>query len=176
MMEFHVSKKMRDTYKFDLALFSTNGNVIFTDFKNVRLFAHKINKSANPEHAITAGQLNAMGLIDEIFHIVCQAFRDTKNAAAFEELLTISEKKLGKKNADALLSEFTAEFPPLAVYRDEISIKDYLAGQSDGVSNGISTLEEMLVLHLANENPAFKPFSYLFNDEKLTKNPQYQIS
>ncbi|MFI3257301.1 MAG: alpha-amylase family glycosyl hydrolase, partial [Spirochaetales bacterium] len=48
--------------------------------------------------------------------------------------------------------------------------------QSDGVSNGISTLEEMLVLHLANENPAFKPFSYLFNDEKLVKNPHYQTS
>ncbi|MBR4011592.1 MAG: hypothetical protein IKI98_02090, partial [Spirochaetaceae bacterium] len=71
-MEFHVSKKVRDLCNFDESLFSFNGNVIFTNFKAVRTFAQKINATMNPvlesEKMIKAGQLNAMGLIDEIFH------------------------------------------------------------------------------------------------------------
>ena len=42
LMEFHVSKAMRDKCDFDLSLFATTGNVILTNFKNVRLFAKKI--------------------------------------------------------------------------------------------------------------------------------------
>ena len=43
-------------------------------------------------------------------------------------------------------------------------------------SNREQTLEEMILLHLANENPAFKPFAILFNDLELQKNPLYNKS
>ena len=69
-MEFHVSKKIRDLCNFDKTLFSFDGNVIFANFKDVRLFAQKINDTMNPvidgDKMIKAGQLNAMGLIDPV--------------------------------------------------------------------------------------------------------------
>nr|MCR4940741.1 calponin homology domain-containing protein [Treponemataceae bacterium] len=78
-MEFHVSKKVRDMCKFDGELFSFSGNVVFSNFNNVRKFAHAINSLLDPvleaEKMIKAGQLNAMGLIDEILHLVCSEFR-----------------------------------------------------------------------------------------------------
>ena len=81
-MEFHISKKVRDLCNFDESLFSFNGNVIFTNFKAVRTFAQKINSTMNPvlesNKMIKAGQLNAMGLIDEIFHYVCKEFRKSE--------------------------------------------------------------------------------------------------
>ncbi len=178
MMEFHVSKAMRDTCKFDLPMFSTNGNVIFTHFKNVRLFATKINESlkpiTEPQKYIKAGQLNAMGLIDEIFHVVCKNFRDSKNSAAFTELYENLHNTIGSEALDSLLLDFTHEFPPLAVYRQEVSEIEYLQGSSDGISNKVSTLEELILLILANENPAFEPFYILFNDETLKKNTHYK--
>ena len=73
-MEFHISRQARDRYQFDQALFSLNGNIIFADFYAARLFAQKMNQSRDlirfPERAVKAGQINGMGLIDEILHFV----------------------------------------------------------------------------------------------------------
>ncbi len=177
-MEFHVSRVMRDRCNFDLPMFSTNGNVVFTHFKNVRIFAQKINDVINPidepKKYIKAGQLNAMGLIDEIFHIVCKSFRNNKNKESFTELFSSLEKTIGTSALDDLLLDFTKEFPPLAVYKQEITEEDYLKNKTDDVSNKVSTIEEMMLLILANENPAFEPFYVLFNDEKLKKNASYK--
>ncbi len=178
MMEFHVSKVMRDKCNFDLPMFSTNGNVVFSHFKNVRLFAKKLNETLSPiaeqKKYIKAGQLNAMGLIDEIFHIVCKNFSDIKNKSVFTELYSHLEQTLGSDSLDELLLDFTKEFPPLTVYKQEISESDYLASSTDGISNKVSTIEELMLLILANENPAFEPFYMLFNDETLKKNSAYK--
>ena len=104
LMEFHVSKAMRDKCDFDLSLFATTGNVILTNFKNVRLFAKKINDQFDPvlesSKMVKAGQLNAMGLIDEIFHYVCQMFRKQANAKAFEQMVKVLDEELGKEKVD----------------------------------------------------------------------------
>lgn len=181
--EFHVSKEIRDKCDFDGNLFASTGNVILANFKNVRLFAKKINDMIEKESTdivsagkkmVKAGQLNAMGLIDEIFHYVCALFRRDINKSVFDELLVHLELSFGKEQVDRLLAEFSMDFPPTAVYRGEISIQDYLADDGlDAVtglrrSNRVSTLEEIILLKLANENPAFKPFYILFGDERLS--------
>ena len=131
-MEFHVSKKVRDLCKFDGDLFSFNGNVIFSNPANVRKFAYAINASLDPvleaNKMIKAGQLNAMGLIDEILHLVCNAFRKQENPKAFEQLEAYLDNQFGKKAVDEMLVQFTEEFPPLAVYRGKTTIAKYLAG------------------------------------------------
>ena len=72
VMEFHISLKARDLYQFDDSLFSLSGNVVFLNFHAARVFAHKMNERRDlvsfPERAVKAGQINAMGLIDEILH------------------------------------------------------------------------------------------------------------
>lgn len=182
--EFHVSKKIRDMCKFDGSLFASTGNVILANFKNVRLFAKKINDIVldpiiHPDQAIKAGQLNAMGLIDEIFHYVCGLYRKRENAQVFNELLSALDAEFGADTIDALLTSFCEEFPPSAVYRGEIGIAEYLSAEAldtavnEMRSNRAATLEELILLHLANENPAFKPFFILFSDEELAKNPAY---
>ena len=74
--EFHVSREIREKCDFDERLFASSGNIILANFKNVRLFAKKINDLIAREEKdsvvagkkmIKDGQLNAMGLIDEIF-------------------------------------------------------------------------------------------------------------
>ena len=179
-MEFHVSKTIRDKCNFDGELFSFNGNVILRNAKNIRKFAKKINDTFDPvkesHKMIRAGQLNAMGLIDEIFHYVCSEFRKQKNPEAFNQAYSQLEAKFGKERTEKMLLEFTREFPPLAVYQKKISCEDYLAASTDGVSNKVSTLEEIILLHLANENPAFSPFLILFSDKKLANNEDYHKS
>ncbi len=181
--EFHVGRDVRDKCKFSGTLFASTGNVVIADLKNVRIFAEKLNqlfdKLGMSEKRISAGQLNAMGLIDEILHYVSMLYRRDKNASAFTGALSYLDKKYGKKKIDEMLLAFSKEFPPVAVYRGELSEEEYLSKTAIDEGTGLErtnreqTFEELMLLHLANENPAFKPFSILFNDSKLSKNPLY---
>ena len=181
--EFHVSKDIRDKCDFDSSLYSSSGNVIITDLKKVRIFAEKLNqyydKIGLSEKRISAGQLNAMGLIDEILHYVSMLYRRDVLKASFEGALASLDKKFGKEKIDEILLQFTNEYPPTAVYRKEISAEEYLkqstvdAGTKLERTNREATFEEMIMLHLANENPAFAKFSVLFSETKLRKNPVY---
>ena len=78
--EFHVARELRDFYGLEEALFAQTGNVVFLNFYAVRLFADKINRKKDlvntPEQAVKAGQLNAMGLIDEILHYITGLYRE----------------------------------------------------------------------------------------------------
>ena len=187
--EFHVSREIREKCDFDERLFASSGNIILANFKNVRLFAKKINdliareekdSVAAGKKMIKAGQLNAMGLIDEIFHYVCGLYRRDNKVSVFEELLGELDTAYGKEAVDEILQVFNETFPPVAVFKGEISVKEYLAGEGlDAItgtirSNRVSTLEELILLRLANENPAFKPFYLLFNDDKLKKLSLYE--
>ncbi|MGB9640905.1 MAG: alpha-amylase family glycosyl hydrolase, partial [Anaerolineales bacterium] len=180
-MEFHISRRARQRYQFDQDLFSTNGNVILANFRAARQLAQKINAQKDlahyPEQAIRAGQINAMGLIDEILHVVVEKYRQQAAPQAMQNALQDLFKTFGKETVDATLAQFIAEFPPKAVMRGEISITDYLNGTTSypagARDNREITLEELILLWLANMNPGFQPFIELFDDTNLAKNSAY---
>ena len=182
-MEFHISRHARNLYQFDNMLFSLTGNVIFANFHAVRLFTQKINSRRNliafPEQAVRAGQINAVGLIDEILHLVIQVYREQRNSTAWSKALDWLGVNLDPQLIDQTLRAFLEEFPPVRVYKNEISLDDYLSGYSQlengqTVPNRQVILEEMLVLWLANANPAFAPFLELFDDGQLEKKTAYR--
>jgi hypothetical protein len=176
-MEFHVSRQARDLYQFDQALFSLTGNVLLANFYATRVFAQKMNDRRDlvhyPERAVRAGQINAMGLIDEILHYIVGLYREQKKPEVMQEALDWLEQEIGREAVDRALSRFADDFPPVAVYRQEISLEDYLAGETDGVSHRRILLEELLLLWLANANPAFAPFMDLFDDDDLSRETAY---
>ena len=181
--EFHINKNIRNRCQFEETLFASTGNAIFTNFAAVQRFQVKLNEvfeeRGQNEQKVSAGNLNAMGLIDEIFHHVCLLFRRDRAPDAFKNILADLDRTLGAQEMDKLLLEFMDEFPPVEVYQGKISPEQFLDRNcwDEGVkrerSNREQVLEEMILLHLANENPAFHPFAILFDDEKLKKNPNY---
>jgi hypothetical protein len=176
-MEFHISRRAREKYQFDQALFSYNGNVIFADFHSVRVFAQKMNSQrdllAYPESAIKAGQLNAMGMIDEIFHHVFALYRHHHGQTTNGRLLKYLQEKLDKDRLDGLLLLFVAQFPPLAVFNTQIAPKKYLTGKTDGVPNRELLLEELILLWVSTRNPALDNFSELFIDPALVEDYRF---
>ena len=181
--EFHISRQVRDLCKFDQSLYSSCGNVILADLKAVQKFQTKLNElfvsRGEKEKQVSAGNLNAMGLIDEIFHYVCMLFRRDKAPTCFEKLLADLDTYFGKEETDSLLFQFMDEFPPLEVYQGRCTKEEFLvrtawdAGTKKDRPNREQVLEELIMLHLANENPAFHPFQILFDDKKLKENPLY---
>ncbi|MEW5814216.1 MAG: alpha-amylase family glycosyl hydrolase [Spirochaetota bacterium] len=175
--EFHISGKARKTYGFDESLFSISGNVIFPDFHASRVFARQMNEKRDlvkfPESAVRAGHINAMGLIDEILHFVIDLYR-LETGACMRAALVFLENQLGKSRVDRTLVTFTRLFPPPQVYRGEIEVEEYLAGRIEDLSARELALEEMLLLWLANVNPAFGLFRELFDDTELGKKCDYE--
>ena len=170
-MEFHISRRAREKYKFDQSLFSYDGNVIFADFHSVRLFTKKINDQRDllsyPESAVKAGQINAMGLIDEIFHHLFSLYRRENGENTMSLLVKHLQDTLGEEKLDSLLAVFISQFPPLAVYTGEQSPKKYLEGHSNEKQNRDLLLEELTLLWVTTRNPALDEFNELFIDPIL---------
>jgi glycosidase len=176
--EFHISRVARDRYQFDEMIFGQTGNVIFANFHAARLFASKMNKKRDvinfPENVVRAGQINAMGLIDEILHYIVGLYRRQVSAQVMQKALDWVEGMLGKDETDFTLLQFIQEFPPQAVYRKSMSAEEYLNTSTNGVPNRQVALEELLLLWLANANPAFSAFRELFDDTRLSKETLYE--
>ena len=182
--EFHISRQVRDLCSFEEGLYASSGNVVFANMRNVRnfqvLFNNYIDTVTGDENKrVSAGQLNAMGLIDEILHYVCMLYRRNKVPTFMHDLMAALEKQYTAKEIDALLLDFLQEFPPVEVYKEKCTAREYLLRKGTDLateeqrSNREQTLEEMILLHLANENAAFKPFKLLFDDKPLSKNKLY---
>ncbi len=175
--EFHVSKAARERYEFHDALFESSGNVILPNFPASRRFASQMNELRDleryPDRVIHAAELNAMGLIDEILHHAVEIYRRTVNPKAMADALAAVAAQVQPDPLDHALSHFVEQFPPLAVHQGRIGPDGYLAGSTDGVPNREVALEELLMLWLANANPAFAAFDELFDDAELIERTPY---
>ncbi len=169
--EFHISRDARDKYQFDESIFTLSGNVIFANFHASRKFAQKMNDKRDlinfPEQTIRAGQINAMGLIDEILHYVVEIYRRQAKPELMKLAVEWLSEKFGRAELEKTLRKFAEEFPSIDVYQRKIDLDDYLKGTTAGNPNLQIVLEELLLLWLANQNPAFSLFLELFDDEKV---------
>jgi glycosidase len=176
--EFHISRISRDRYQFDESIFQFNGNAVIANFRAARAFAQKMNARRDlvrfPEQAVQASQISAMGLIDEISHWVFRNYRQQTNPNMLRDALAHLSATLGVEQAEAVLTRFSSDFPPVAVYRREQELGDYLAGETAGMTHREVALEELLMLWLSNANPAFAPYRELFDDGELAHDTPYQ--
>ena len=177
MKEFHVTKQARDKYQFDEVLFSKNGNVIFANFHTSREFAHRINQlRTDPDNLDTLASpadINALGLIDEIFHQVVEEYYNTHGRSIQTALAKFLIERLGREKAIDTLIKYNQQFPPVAVYNGEQSIKEYLKESDRGVNNYDITVEELLMTWLANVNPAAVRYREIFDDRPLYSISEY---
>jgi glycosidase len=177
--EFHISRAARERYDFDQSIYQFTGNAVLADLQAVRAFAQRMNErrraARNPHLAVYAGDLHAMGLIDEISHLVVQlydqAMRERRLIAAdqrmFAGALDYAVRVLGAPAVREALTQFVERFPPLPVYRNQMSPVAYVANY------GADALEELVMLWLENENPAFGPFNELFDHAPLVERTAY---
>lgn len=175
---FHVAKDSRIKYKLEENLFALKGNLVISDFPTARLISEKINSVRREEGRfelqVTAGQINALGLLHEIFHLLIRKYEENNNAGVFKNSIDYLKNNLTETELDKTLLKFVEEFPPLPVYQNKIKATDYLKGKTDNKDNREIILEELIILNLENINPATHQLKELYNDEKLTKETKYK--
>ena len=178
MMEFHIARKARQRYQFAESLFSYSGNVIFANMAACREFAHRINTvrevEKHPELAVHAGQLYAMGLIDEASHVLMARYREHFDPAVISSAVEWFSAKVGADELKKLLLTFVEQFPGSSVIRGLDTPEQWLAGKTGATSHLDVALEELLLLWTANRNQAFKPFEELFEEKTLAEKTVYR--
>jgi len=178
MMEFHISRKARERYQFAESLFSYTGNVIFANVAACRQFAHRMNLvrdvEKHPELAVHAGQLYAMGLIDEASHVLMARYREQFDPAVMTSALEWFTAKVGDEALETMLLTFVEQFPGITVIRGQETPRQWLAGATDGMPHREAALEELLLLWTANKNQAFQPFGELFEEKTLAEKTVYR--
>lgn len=178
LMEFHISRAARNRYGTEQTLFSFSGNVIFADLKASRELAHRMNQirdsENDPERVVHPGALFAMGLIDEASHLLVDHYRKSIAPRAIAEALEWFSSQVGREQVNDLLLRFVQEFPGSTVYRGEEAAQDWLDGSTGGVPHREAAFEELMMLWLANANPAFGRFLELFDDTGLAQKTSYK--
>ena len=174
---FHVSKASRIKYEFEESLFSVTGDLIISDAKTARILTERINKKRRDEGKIdlliTVGQLNALGLMHEIFHLLIRRYEETDNPGVFGRNLEFLDGSLNSDEVDKILLTFIEEFPPLPVYKNQVKPLEYLKGKTGNKNNREIILEELVLLNLENLNPSTNQLKELYSDEHLAKTTKY---
>ena len=145
---FHISKNAQEKYQFDKTIFATDGYVIFADFSAARRFAEKM--SVVRGVSIPASEINAMGLLDEMMHILIRQY-EMENPGLMQRALDWVAAKHGENALDLGLLRFNEYFS---------------LSEQKAVERAV-TLEEMLLLSIENQNPALEKYHDLFDDTPL---------
>ena len=178
MMEFHISRKARERYQFAETLFSYTGNVVLANPAACREFAQRMNQvrdaENNPELAVHAGKLYAMGLIDEASHVLMARYREQFDPEVMTAGLDWFAAQVGPEKLDAMLLAFVEQFPGSSIIRGVETPRQWLAGKTEGMPHRAAALEELLLLWTANRNQAFRPFEELFEDRTLAEKTVYR--
>jgi len=175
--EFHVAKNLRLKYQLDKSLFSINGDLIVANFRLARELTSKINEKRKSEgksdQQITAGLINAVGLMHEIFHFLIRWYEEKENPGVLKRTLNSLYQHVGEKELNQVLLEYVEQFPPLDVYVGKITTEDYLSSSTNGKPNAEIVLEELILLQLENINPAGKLLEELYSDKIISEKTKY---
>ena len=137
--------------------------MLFGNVAASRRFAEKMNQQRDlerhPERAIHPGALNAMALIDELLHALVARYREQRDPRVMIDALAWFEHRVGAEAVDRTLLAFIEHFPPREVYALKQSPADWLNAKTGETPHRAVALEELMMLWLANLNPAFRRFS-----------------
>jgi len=186
-MEFHISRSIRERLDLKDVLFSFTGNVVFANVAAARKLAQDLNelRGAEPGNEaetpaqkiagqVNAGALFAMGMIDELSHALVARYRREQDPAVMAAAVKWLGAQVTPAEGERLLLRFVEQFPTVDVYRGEVTAAEWLKGTTVGQPNREIAFEEMLLLWIANSNPAFAPFKRLFDDKLLKEQTAYK--
>lgn len=174
-----VNKITRELYKYiepDFK-FAENGNIVFENLFDVRIFAQKVNDKKDlvnyPEKTIYPSEINAVSLIHDVLDHIMKSYISENEENLTDQLMNWIEEKIGAENLDDTFKSYIEYFPPPKIQNSEITTKEYLNAETDGIDNKKIIINEMLNLWLLKENPALTIHSEFFRSESLDKKTEF---
>jgi glycosidase len=175
----HARKTARDALfpsrEDDSFFASRRGDIVFQDSATVRTFADRVNRGeGRPADAeIRPAELAAMSLVHEVMHAVIGMYRE-RHPESFARLASKLEATLGPE-ARKVVVDFLGVFPPPSVYRslrgegDDTPAKylERMKAQAPESNAEAEIDEELILLWVTNQNPAYDSVRTLTTDHEL---------
>ncbi|MGQ9805911.1 MAG: alpha-amylase family glycosyl hydrolase, partial [Chlorobiales bacterium] len=175
---FHVSRKGRAQYQLEDRFFSIRGTSVFPNFAACQEFSAKVNanrkaRGKSDAELVRTAEVFAAALLHEVYHFVISVYLDDLNPDAFAKCEGWIRHEFGEETVGKFLEQFIDEFPTLTIYRGDETVEQFLSRTTDGTPNTHIALEELMLVWLANQNPALNQIEDLIDDESLVQNTPY---
>jgi len=158
MRLFHVQRAARDRYQITGELLGARGDLITTDLIGIRRLADRMTATRPAgSGGTTAGEIAALGLIHEIGHLVIARYEAARRQAGMAGAVRALDDALGPE-AGRVLDRFAEEFPGPGPRPEPPPVR----------------LEELLLIRVANENPAAGSLRELVDDRALERATRYR--
>ncbi|MHA1804489.1 MAG: alpha-amylase family glycosyl hydrolase [Promethearchaeota archaeon] len=176
-----IKRNIRLKYELNGNIFSQRGDIDFGgDIQRVRKFVEKINQKKElikiPEPALRTGLINGVDIIFEVYNYLLKIYKKEINQENLnEELHEYLREEMGDEDLEKILISYLEEFPPPAIFNNELTPKEYLEKEIGNRKNEVLLLEDLIILWIGNENPSFTQYLEFFDDEILEKTTNYSI-
>ncbi|MBI3161588.1 MAG: alpha-amylase [Chloroflexi bacterium] len=169
-----ITRASRMKFNFSADFFRPDGHVVFSDLTSARAFASQM--SARRSDPTPASDLYALSLLDEAYHALFKHFF-SRHTGVMGRAMGVVQSSLGSKY-DLTLGKFIDEFPPLSVFRGEVTAGVYLVSRPPHFTDfgrGVraATVEDVLLVDNFNANPACQPYKILA-DESVMNGSSYK--
>jgi len=164
--EFQISRFAIKKYQVDQSDFLSNGHLIISDLKVAREFSEQL--SLVTGNRVPVSEIYALGLINEIQHIIVRNYAQEKNLS-LKTVYRNLEKTFGKTILRSSQIRYLREFPSSSIRLDQQHPTDYL--EKTNIPG--SVLEDMYLTHIINLNPAAQKYKDLFDESDLIRSDRY---
>ncbi len=174
---FHLSREFWD--QLDVAALTEKQSAVHSTSETyaVRTLAERFNRRIHTGTGtvgpIEPGQLITVGVIVDILRYLTSVYCQIEQPGVIPKSLVETGRNRGKAIVEQPPPSFVDLFPPQSVAQGQQNRDEYLRGEFGHIANRETVIDEMLLLLLSIENPAFKPCRALFDDSKLKKRAPY---
>ncbi|MCJ7710267.1 MAG: alpha-amylase family glycosyl hydrolase, partial [Chloroflexi bacterium] len=152
-----VARPAVTRYGMEAAPTGRRGDVGLADGPTSRAIAARMNAARPPgAPSVQAGDLAALSLLHELAHLLVERYEATTVPEARSRAVDSVRAQIGP-DADRAFDRYAEAFP----------------ARLDGPEDPASVVGEMLLTHLANENPAASPFRELIDERPLAQSDAY---
>ncbi len=176
---FHIRKDFRNRYDPGCTQIGLQTeDEMLTGTRTPSLLAYKMNRSRNiainPKMAVSAGELSAMNLLDEIYFYLLELYREQYGDDILRNAAKEVEQRIGIPAIDSLVKAFAESHPPQQVFLQNQSIDEFLTiapDPRDPEETGRDQLfKELILVYLEEENPALQNYAEMFHIRELRYN------
>ncbi len=162
----HLSASYRVSLGLPFSFFTESGRLLLPDFTAARQVASLVERPAS--------QIYALCLINEILSRVLD-YLEQEGQFPLSQQLGVLVSRFSEAKVRSTLLRYLVLFPPLPVFRGEVSASQYLEGVSpSGRLTQAEVIKELFLLYLENSNPAATALHPFFDDTELRRETDYE--
>ncbi|TVR41356.1 MAG: alpha-amylase [Bacteroidia bacterium] len=165
----NIHSELRQKFQLPHTLFPVNGRLQFLDYPAIRQFLFAFNSTKKSAEQIYLGEMRASALLLEIYEYMLKAYEKEIITDVFSDVYNHLLKHLGENKIRRLSEDFVRNFPPGSVHAGQETAGHYLSGNTGGRNNSILVIKEIMLFCLADENPANKKMTVLFDKQSLSE-------